>query len=551
MDNQNQPPVVQPAPVQPTQETPTQETPTASVSPPIKKSGAKKLLATLFILLVLVGGGLLVWQHFFAKTSQTVTSIKDIPVLRVGSLNGPIGSSSIYPNPQTTYLPLTIDSQIFEGLVGYRSNKIVPLLATSWTNPDNSTWVFKIAKNVKFQNGSVMTVADVVSSLNANLKDNNWNTYLSTVSSIKATGPDQVTITTTKPDSLLLNRLIYGFVFQKDATGTYYGTGPYTVDKTKPDSPSATTLKAFDGYHGGSPKTKAISYSTYDADADMIAAFKAHKIDNFDDYKNTQTQASLGSSAHVSSYIDFGAFGLNLNIVKPNGVMANKLVREAVAYAIDRPALAKQTTNATESTQSIVPQSIIGYSKSAVFPSLDVTKSKQLQTQAGYPGGVPLTFAYVKDAQPDPPVLIKQLIAAGFKMTADPAASSDEFFAHIKTGNEDLFGLTVDSNYYDASDLFAQILDSTQSTFHLYNNPQYDALVATAAQEFNPAQHIQKVQAINQFVVDNYLWIPVHSTGISIYSVPQYQISEHYSNSIQTTAYWQVGQVVTTTTDRK
>ena len=42
--------------------------------------------------------------------------------------------------------------------------QIVPILAESWSNPDNNTWVFKLKKGIKFHDGSEFTAADVVHS---------------------------------------------------------------------------------------------------------------------------------------------------------------------------------------------------------------------------------------------------------------------------------------------------------------------------------------------------------------------------------------------------
>jgi ABC-type transport system substrate-binding protein len=532
-----------------TQDAPVSTTPQPRpvISKPPRKSPLKWILTTLIIALIL-GGGYLAWNHFHkAAQNKTTSIVKDIPLLRIGSPNGPIGSKYIYPNPQGTILSLGMDYQIFEGLIGYTNQKLTPLLATSWTNPSKTTWVFQLAHNVTFQNGDVMTASDVANSLNTNMKDDNWSGYLSTVSSIKATGTNEVTITTNQPDALLLNRLVTSFVFKKDTAGKYYGTGPYTLDKSKPDTDHLTTLVAYEGYHGGSPKAKVLDFTIYDKDSDLVAAFKNKKIDTFDDNADPKTQANFGSAASVLSYQDPGAFGINLDINKPGSPLSDIRVREAIAYAIDRPALVKQSSSPIEATQYIAPKTIVGYDATAKFPSLDVAKSKQLQAEAGYPNGVPLVYGYVKGYQLDPPVLIQQLTAAGFKITADPLASTDDYISKLRANKEDLSSLTFDSNYYDATDLFTQILDSRGSTFTFYTDPKFTALIDASEQEFSPAAHIKKAQAITKYVSDNYLWIPVHITQTSIYSVPNYQISQNYQTAPEATNYWQVGQIVTDT----
>lgn len=57
-------------------------------------------------------------------------------------------------------------SNVYEGLVGRDKDfKLVPWLATSWTQPDAYTWRFKLRPNVKFHDGSTLTADDVVFSV--------------------------------------------------------------------------------------------------------------------------------------------------------------------------------------------------------------------------------------------------------------------------------------------------------------------------------------------------------------------------------------------------
>lgn len=523
-----------PAPVEPTPVT---------VGQPSKP---KKRLGWLWVVLaviIIAGGGYAIWNHFNSSTSTTTTSVKDVPLLRVGSLDGPIGPDYMFPNAQATSLSLGLDLQVFEGLAGYQGEKLVPLLATSWTNPNKDTWVFQIAKNVKFQNGDTLTPTDIVNSLEADMQNDGWNTYTSTIASVKATGPNEVTVTTSQPNSLLLNQLVYCLIFKQGTDGTTYGTGPYTIDTTKPYNDTDATTKAFEAYHGGSPKTKAVTYHVYNSLADMTKAYRDKQIDTYYSYAD----AGNVGPATTRTEQEPGSFGLFLNIARPNGVMANKLVREAVAYAFDRQDLVKQLGGKYSPTQQLVPKSVIGYDASATFPGFDIAKSKQLQTQAGYPDGVPITFLYIKGLQTDPPILIKQLQTAGFKVTDDGVASPDDAVAQTKTGSYDIISASVFSNYNDATDVFATLLDSRSSEFPVYDNPQYDAMIDAAQQAFDPATHIQKLQTIDKFIASNYLWIPLRTSNDTLVSAPGYDIVNNYSPATTTIHFWQVGRVVTTT----
>jgi len=99
-----------------------------------------------------------------APKAQKVTATIALPGVQVETLH-PYGHSTtqIYPTWK----------HVIEPLIEWNWNKkqLVPILAESWSNPDHSTWVFKLKKGVKFHDGSDFTSADVVHSFTRIQKD--------------------------------------------------------------------------------------------------------------------------------------------------------------------------------------------------------------------------------------------------------------------------------------------------------------------------------------------------------------------------------------------
>ena len=99
-----------------------------------------------------------------AKTDQKVSATVALPGVQVETLN-PYGHSTtqIYPTWK----------HVIEPLIEWNWSKkrIVPILAESWSNPDPSTWLFKLKKGIKFHDGSEFTSADVVHSFTRIQKD--------------------------------------------------------------------------------------------------------------------------------------------------------------------------------------------------------------------------------------------------------------------------------------------------------------------------------------------------------------------------------------------
>jgi peptide/nickel transport system substrate-binding protein len=114
-------------------------------------------------------------------------------------------------------------------------------LAQSLDTSDAKTWVIKLRKGVTFTDGKALTPADVVYSL---LRHKNPATGSKVKSvadqfaDVKATGPDEVTITLTVPNADLPVILATPqLVIIKDGTSdftTAVGTGPYKLKSFKP-----------------------------------------------------------------------------------------------------------------------------------------------------------------------------------------------------------------------------------------------------------------------------------------------------------------------------
>ncbi len=82
------------------------------------------------------------------------------------ALDGEI--DTIDPHRSVTIVGFQVYTQIFEGLVTLNPtlDDVVPLLAESWEQPDDTTYVFKLRQGVQFHNGKPFTAEDVIYSFN-------------------------------------------------------------------------------------------------------------------------------------------------------------------------------------------------------------------------------------------------------------------------------------------------------------------------------------------------------------------------------------------------
>ena len=168
-----------------------------------------------------------------------------------------------------------------QGLVVYdATGAIKPYLAKSWTIPDPTTYVFQIRENVPFWDGSIMTMEDVMYSIDR--IQNGAGTIFGglfnkdSIASVTQTGEMEVTFKIPAPNPEFLGLCNFFLIGQKkytqahesslgtpSALGMY--TGPYIMTEYVPNQ--SLTMKVFDNYWGspkGSAQTVVMNYITDD-----------------------------------------------------------------------------------------------------------------------------------------------------------------------------------------------------------------------------------------------------------------------------------------------
>jgi peptide/nickel transport system substrate-binding protein len=128
-----------------------------------------------------------------------------------------------------------------------------PALAESFTTKDAKTWVFTLRKGVTFHDGKPLSPADVVFSISRH-KDpataSKAKVLADQIESVKASGPNEVTIVLTTPNADLPVILgTFHFHIVKDGTtdfATGIGTGPFKLKEFKPGVRSVVVRN--DGY---------------------------------------------------------------------------------------------------------------------------------------------------------------------------------------------------------------------------------------------------------------------------------------------------------------
>ncbi len=323
--------------------------------------------------------------------------------LRIAAAGNDLGT--LDPHRATATPDIGVVSMIFNGLVRITPGKanpeaVEPDLATSWTSSDDKlSWTFTLRDDVQCHGGGKLTADDVVYSLKraASKDKSSFFAEYAAFQAVEAVDPKTVKITLSKPVPGLLGLLVPyhgGNIVCKAAAeqaGDGFarkpvGTGPFEFVDYQPQQ--FVKLKANEAYFRGSPQIKEITYRYILSDASRDLAYQSGEIDlsyGRQDDNWIKRMRQLPNSK-VGVFGPGELYNVHLNMTqKP---LDDVRVRQAIAHAVQRPALAKyKGQEIAREADSVVPQGYLGH-ESVGLADYSPDKAKKLLAEAGYPDGV-------------------------------------------------------------------------------------------------------------------------------------------------------------------
>ncbi len=226
-----------------------------------------------------------------------------------------------------------------------------PWLATSWTsNAKADVWTFKIRQGVRFNDGSPMTVDDVVYSFQSQCDPKNNSSALSIFSgTLMPDGVVKLDDTTVAfhleaPDGAFLDAVScdnYNMIIvpngydYSDYHRHWVGTGHFMMSSYTPDV-GATFVR--NPYYWGTPALPSkVQWTFYASEAPMTAALEANEIDCLDQFSVSTSPQLLNGSYKIIKLKGSAHREISMRCDVPP--FTNKYVRQAMGYLLDRPAL--------------------------------------------------------------------------------------------------------------------------------------------------------------------------------------------------------------------
>jgi peptide/nickel transport system substrate-binding protein len=276
-----------------------------------------------------------------------------------------------------------------------------PELAKEWTRIDSLTWEFKLVENATFQNGEPFNAEAVKYSFERMQQEDykNFNQIFRRTSLVEIKVIDDYTVQmiTEKPAPEFLYWLSESFIVppkyysEHDAeflTQNPVGSGPYKIVEWVKDD--HITFVANEDYFQGAPQIKDVVFRVIPEASSRLNELITGNVDLVTGLN--PDQAAMADS-DVSQMIAAQSWRkMHIGIAQDgNEILRNKLVRQALNYAVDKQAIIDAILLGTTSPLQAMVNPPLNNPDLEPYP-YDPEKAKALLAEAGYPDGFTVVF---------------------------------------------------------------------------------------------------------------------------------------------------------------
>jgi peptide/nickel transport system substrate-binding protein len=481
-----------------------------------------------------------------------VSGLAGAKTLRYASQDDP---QTLDPHAANLQVSSRVLVNVYDTLIFRDRNwKLVPWLATSWAQPNPTTWRFKLREGVKFHDGTPFTADDVVFSVERALAPTSqMRTSVQGVESARRIDDLTVEMVLKEPNPALLQHLTTLRIMSrawsvknrvekpldyKNKEDAYTnrnanGTGPFRVREWQPDvkvvlvqNPDWWGHKA--GYFE-SNLTEVVMLPIKSAST-RIAALISGEVDLVIDPATQDVQRLRGNPnlkvlEGGEMRVQYVAFDMKRDELlygseKSRNPFKDLRVRQAVAHAIDTEAIkAKVMRGLAKPIGTIITDKVDGYAPDAdTRLPYDRERAKKLLAEAGYPAGFEVQFDCGNN---QPAVDICQAVASMLsqvnilvKPTIQPQAI---LFPRLEKFETSFYllswggGVTSDA-LYTLNALLHSVGAKGEGDFNMgrYASPQMDRLIDQIKVEGDAAKRAALIRQALLLANRDLVVVPIH-----------------------------------------
>lgn len=445
-------------------------------------------------------------------------------------------------------------THIFDRLVKTdEKQSLIHGLAVSWKPLDDTTWEFKLRKDVKFHDGSPFTADDVIFTFerapNVPNSPSSYATYIKG-KTVQKIDDHTVHIKTKRPYPLMPNDMsTFPIVSKKSGAGAKtedfnsgkaaIGTGPYKFVEYVPGDRIVITRN--DDYWGDKAKWDKVTFKPIKSGPSRVAALLAGDVDVIESVPTTdierlknepKVQLSQGISNRVIYlHLDHDRDASPFVKAKDGSNIKNPLkdprVRLAISKAINRDAIVERVMeDVAIKAGQLLPEGFFGVSPKLAPLEHDPNAAKKLLTDAGLANGFSITIhgpndRYINDAKIAEAVA-QMLTRIGIK-TAVETMPRSVYFKRASRGGPDktpefsfiLVGWGAGSG--EASSPLKSLIHTYDksrgfgaSNRGRYSNAEIDKLIEDALATVDDAKRQKLLAKATEMAIADVAIIPLH-----------------------------------------
>ncbi|MBT4091514.1 MAG: peptide ABC transporter [Deltaproteobacteria bacterium] len=426
-------------------------------------------------------------------------------------------------NPSSYY----VYRNIFDNMVTRNSDgKIVPQVAESWNYIDQKTIDFKIRTNIKFHDGSSLTVDDVVFSvkrvIDPKFKSPQAGQF-NTITDAKKINKNTVRLFTKVPYPVLLAQLVKLSIVPKAYINKVgndglnrnpVGSGPYKFVAWKKGV--SVKLEANNQYWSGQPPFPNVEFLAIPEKSTRIAMLQTKKADlvvSLDSdialqLKNSSTIKVLSAPTERVAYFRINTL---------SGPTADLRVRKAIAYAIDRDLLVDGLKGGySQKANVMVADTSFGFDPSFKSYAFNPEKAKVLLKEAGL-GDTPINIYTA------PAVFDQRVVEAIQQMLKDVGINAKIVGMDMGAFLKRMQGSAADKDMtsfgrwscacQDADGILYSMLHSS-SIWSNIKNAGLDQLLDSARSSLDSKTRLNFYNAAHQIIENELPLLPLYQVGI-------------------------------------
>ena len=248
-----------------------------------------------------------------------------------------------------------------------------------------------------------------------------------------------------------------------------------------------------------------------DAEERAFRAGHIHLSSTIPTHRIEWYQTHAANNMRFDTYLGTYYYAVNTE----HGPLADARVRKALAYAINREALTEHILGAGQKpAHHFTPPDTGGYSATARFP-YDPQQARQLLAEAGFPKGVgfpKFELLYnTSESHRSIALAIQQMWKR--ELGIEITLYNQEwkvYLASRKAKDFDIVRAAWIGDYDDANTFLELATGGSGNNHSGWSQPQYDALIAQAAVEPDPAVRFEYFQQAEAILLDEMPFIPIY-----------------------------------------